>query len=104
MKAHGGVDMATGAGEASPHISRDTAWSRVKGSADGVGLLSARWDDYIAFVDCASGMDDEQIFTRRSFRLLSIVRSVRDKRRRACPLAYFSKDSISGRIASAQIR
>jgi hypothetical protein len=57
------------AGKASRHVSHDMAWSRVKGSADGVGLLSAPWDGYIAFADCASDMSDEHTSIRRSFRL-----------------------------------
>jgi hypothetical protein len=59
------------ADEASRHVSRDTAWSRVKDSADGVGLLSALLDGYIAFADCGSGMSDEQTSIKRFFRLLA---------------------------------
>jgi hypothetical protein len=42
------------ADEASQHVSRDTAWSRVKGSADGVGSLSAPQDGYIAFAEASA--------------------------------------------------
>lgn len=57
------------ADEASQHASRDPAWSPMKGSADGVGPLSAPWDGYIDFADCASGTSDQQTSIKRSFRL-----------------------------------
>lgn len=48
-----------------------TVWSPEKGSADGGGLLSAPWDGYTAFADCASGTSGEQTSIRRFFRLLA---------------------------------
>lgn len=68
LREHIGLGCA---GEVSQHVSLDMVWSPEKGSADGVGSLSAPWGGYTAFADCAFGMSDEQTSIRRSFRSLA---------------------------------
>jgi len=65
LREHIGLGYAD---EVSRHASRDTEWNHEKGSADGVGSLSAPWDGYTAFAGCASDTSGEQTSIRRSFR------------------------------------